>query len=666
MTTIYLANLTHVNDGHYSSDYIPLNIGYLSAFTKTNLNVNNLDIKLFNLPDDLEKAMAEKTPDILATSSYGWSFQLNYFFLAHYKSKIPSIVTIMGGPNYPGTLKEQELFLKKYNNIDFYVVLEGENTFLSLIKKLITNKFNLLKTKRTTIYGCQYLKNNKFVDGGKGERVKTLENIPSPYLNGDLDKFLEGGFAPQIQTNRGCPFKCTFCHSGDLYFNKLPQFPIDQVLKEIDYISSRVTSNILSIVDDNFGIFKRDKEIAKSLSESKKISGWPTWITVSTSKVNKDQVLDSLLPLRDSLQVSASLQSMDPDTLENVKRKNLTFAEFEIMMEKMSSSSMNTMTELIMPLPGETKKSHLEALEKTIEVGIDEICSYTSMLLPNTPMQESDTYDKFNMTKKYRVLPRDYGIYFGNKIIETECVCVANSSMTFEEYKQLRGLYFVIYSYYNLKTLKEIVSYLRWVNVSIFGWLKDIQKTLENDKGLPGEVYHQFLAETENELWDTEEELLTYYQKEQNFQKLKSGEKGSNLIMKYSTIYLNNLYEFANLGVETLLKNDKNVNSKFVKDLLRYSVAVRGDVFNEDKIKLEEKFNYDLVKLSEENDFSLIENLGKKVGVTFVRTEKQTEIIENYMKRYGSNEDAKGKIINQVGVETLFRKVKDCNVSIST
>ena len=109
MTTIYLANLTHVNDGHYSSDYIPLNIGYLSAFTKTNLNVNNLDIKLFNLPDDLEKAMAEKTPDILATSSYGWSFQLNYFFLAHYKSKIPSIVTIMGGPNYPGTLKEQEI-----------------------------------------------------------------------------------------------------------------------------------------------------------------------------------------------------------------------------------------------------------------------------------------------------------------------------------------------------------------------------------------------------------------------------------------------------------------------------------------------------------------------------------------------------------------------------
>ena len=31
---IYLANLTHVNDGHYSSDYIPVNIGYLSAYIK--------------------------------------------------------------------------------------------------------------------------------------------------------------------------------------------------------------------------------------------------------------------------------------------------------------------------------------------------------------------------------------------------------------------------------------------------------------------------------------------------------------------------------------------------------------------------------------------------------------------------------------------------------
>ena len=44
----------------------------------------------------------------------------------------------------------------------------------------------------------------------------------------------------------------------------------------------------------------------------------------------------------------------------------------------------------------------------------------------------------------------------------------------------------------------------------------------------------EFLFETKNELWNSKEELLEYYNKDDNFMKLKRGEVGGNLIQNIS------------------------------------------------------------------------------------------------------------------------------------
>ena len=102
MLTVYFANLTHAQNGHSSpSDALPLNIGYLAAYLNANFN-EKIDIQLFNLPDKLESAMDKKIPNILASSSYVWNSQLNYMFLARYKSRYPKVVTVMGGAPLSG------------------------------------------------------------------------------------------------------------------------------------------------------------------------------------------------------------------------------------------------------------------------------------------------------------------------------------------------------------------------------------------------------------------------------------------------------------------------------------------------------------------------------------------------------------------------------------
>ena len=50
----------------------------------------------------------------------------------------------------------------------------------------------------------------------------TINRYSSPYLNGDLDEFLDDpSLSPMLESNRGCPYSCTFCAWGVASGNKL-------------------------------------------------------------------------------------------------------------------------------------------------------------------------------------------------------------------------------------------------------------------------------------------------------------------------------------------------------------------------------------------------------------------------------------------------------------
>ena len=47
--------------------------------------------------------------------------------------------------------------------------------------------------------------------------------MPSPYLNGLMDRFVDKWkdkyvFTATVESVRGCPYRCTYCEIGDLYF----------------------------------------------------------------------------------------------------------------------------------------------------------------------------------------------------------------------------------------------------------------------------------------------------------------------------------------------------------------------------------------------------------------------------------------------------------------
>ena len=84
-----------------------------------------------------------------------------------------------------------------------------------------------------------------------------------------MDKFFDGKLTPMLQTNRGCPFHCTFCTDGRDEVNKINHFSIERVQSDIEYIAEHTPKNThsLHISDLNFGMYPRDLEICESLAK---------------------------------------------------------------------------------------------------------------------------------------------------------------------------------------------------------------------------------------------------------------------------------------------------------------------------------------------------------------------------------------------------------------
>ena len=664
------------------SDTIPINVGFIASYAKKIFH-KEIAVSLFKYPNHTIEAIKKEKPDLICLSNYSWNSNLSEHIAKVAKKINPNVIIAQGGPNFPHDDQQQIEFMKKRPATDIFMIMEGEVTTTNIIKRIIDSNLDRNKIFQFPIDGAVYLnpkaKNNnniEFIKGKPSERIKFLDDIPSPYLSGLLDNFFDGKLTPFIETNRGCPFKCSFCHTGADYFQKIHMFSVDRIKEEIEYIgkkSSKLGITNLHIADTNFGMYPRDKDITSALLKSYNKYKWPMSIMSTTGKNNKARVIDITKILGNKFAVNMSVQSMDDNVLKNIKRSNISLDDYIDINQHLKSVGRSTKAELIMLLPGETKDTFIKGVDKVINSGTSQLTIYTLMLLYATEFKNPEYRKKFGYEGRFRIVPLNFGEYENEKIFDYEEVAAQNNHINFKEYLELRGLALLVETLLNGRPYDEFFMYLESFKISKTRLLKNLLDNIGKAPKKVKDLYDDFIEETENELWKSEDDLLEHYRKKDNYLKLKKGLVGGNLIYKYkarSIMFTSPEWlEYLENEIFEIINNEKNIkiDTKELKsqlsnisDFCKYKL---DGLFNLeiDQKKITKNFQYDIINWIDNIDqLSLFDcKLPRPVKYTFGFTDDQITVRKDHLKRWGSDLNALSKIVTRISnLEELFRKIK--------
>jgi radical SAM superfamily enzyme YgiQ (UPF0313 family) len=669
---IYLGDLTY-DTVEISTESMPLNIGFIASYCLKKFG-KNIEITLFKYISELEDAIIKSPPDILGMSNYCWSQNVSYEMFNLLKKENPHALAVWGGPNFPVDLPSQKNFLEKFNAMDVYVPIDGEIGFSNILEHVLKLNFpeeileNILKNP---IDGC--ITRNRL-----GEiqfsiptiRIKKLDEIPSPYLTGLMDKFFDGKLVPMLQTNRGCPFLCTYCTDGKSEVNMVNKFSKERTQSEISYISEHVLKNMhnLFISDLNFGMIPGDLETCNMIAESQKLFDYPHKIIATTGKNKKEQIIESIKRLNGSMVLYMSVQSLDQEVLLNIKRGNISAQKMLELAPTIASYGLNTRAEVILGLPGENYEKHLSTLRKLVAARTDDILVHTCMLLPGSEMAMPEEKEKWKFETKFRILPRDFAVLQnGEKVCETEEVIVASKDMSFDEYVKLRMVSFTLWVSTKGILYDSIIKFLRQNNLDVFELFHQMVERLDTAPEIIQKIFAELKLSTIEELYDSPEEIISLIQDDFEYQNLLDGKAAINVYKYYQATVFS---ECMDIWTEYILQISKDLlieNNTFSQDIQNeffdISNYCRGTCLNPlgiDRMETnpEYLFNYDVSKwLSDKNDNLFLEDckFPSSCKMTFTLTNEQFEIMKDTLERYGDTIIGKSKVLDMVSQQTLWR-----------
>ena len=376
-------SIKYNNNSNY---WVPYSAGCIWSYAKQFKDINdniNLDGLIFRREPISQIMPRMQNPQICAFSNYIWNEKWNLNAAREIKNRWPDCVIMFGGP------QTHVNYLNKHSFVDCVISGEGEEAFVDFLRCIILSE----------PYERTYSK----------KRLDDLD-IPSPYLSGVFDRIMQENpdavWNMTWETNRGCPYACTFCDWGGVTYSKVKKFPMERIKAEIEWIANHKIGYVF-IADANFGAFKsRDLEIARMLKEVSNRSTLDS-INIQFAK-NSSEVVYEIGKILGDLNrgITMSVQSMNDETLEHIKRKNLPSNNVRHLMDLSEKNSVPTYTEVIIGLPLETLDSWKEGLANILEMGQhNSIDVWFAQLLVNSELGQPESKERYKIKT---VVAKDY------------------------------------------------------------------------------------------------------------------------------------------------------------------------------------------------------------------------------------------------------------------
>ena len=394
--------------------WLPYSCGTLWSYANQFDHIReNFELKyIFFKRDKPEDVMARiEDPKVCGFSCYVWNENYCLTMAKEIKAKWPDCHIVFGGEQVTDSFKD-------YDFIDSIIKYEGEENFVTLLEHI--------------------LEGTPVPESFPKKRIQQLD-IPSPYATGVFDPLLEeypdASWNMIFETNRGCPFSCTFCNWGSLTQSKIKNFDLDRVREDIEWIIGKPIGYLM-LADANFGAFRqRDLEVAKILREVSEKSELDAVNVQFAKNFNETiwEIAKELGPLFRGLTVS--VQSMHDKTLDAIKRRNMDMSNMQKIMKDSKVHGITTYSELILGLPEETLETWKEGFIKLIEAGQnDSIDIWHAQLLENSELAHPSSREKYGLkTIKVKDYMPLHGYNYWEDIEETIEIVNETNTMSKEE-----------------------------------------------------------------------------------------------------------------------------------------------------------------------------------------------------------------------------------------
>ncbi len=618
--------------------YLPYATGCIAAYMKKegcfseNFNLAGFIYRRESTDSIIEKIDA---PCIVGFSCCIWNYNFNLTLAKKIKEKYPECLIIFGGHS----ITQNDNLLKKHPFIDVLIFREGEKAFCSVAK-------NSENTAWKNINNIAYRKNGIIFTTPEASPDE-LNSFPSPYTCGIFDDILQredhSSLLCVLETNRGCPYSCSYCDwcSG----KTVRLFPIEKVKAELDWFAKNKLEYCFC-ADSNFGLFERDIEIAEYAAKLKEKYGYPKVLRTCFAKYSNDTVfkISSILN-KAGMDKGATLayQSVSDTVLRNINRKNLTLEHFSELLRKYNNAGIPTYSELILGLPGETKKSFCEGICKILESGQhNSVSVYYLEMLPNSLMSEKSYIEKHKLETIEIGFNHMHSTKKNTEIEEFSHIVQSTKTLSKEDWVYCNLFSICVQAFHFLGFLRFIALYLNnEKHISYFDFYSSLLDFIMESEGtLLNEVFSTFKVK-----------LTSSLSGDWNFTDIDFGEAS---------------WAFEEGAYLTFLKNSARVRKEMKEFLISYFED--GDMYEQvirfqdailrncNKTDEEHSFSYDFLEY-----FNLLQN-----GQNTELKKSRTKYIFKAEKNYSDWKDFAKEIVwfGRRRGDTLYSDRKNANTSI--
>ena len=397
-------------------------------------------------------------PDVLGFSLYPWNAAYSLAVLREARRAWPDALILAGGPSVPKTPEASRRFLADHPEIDAAAFSEGELAFTGILRAHAGHG------ALDDVGGIGFRRGGEVVLTTAPARIRDMTPTASPYLDGTFDELVAGEgrarFAMALmETNRGCPFTCTFCDWS--LTRHVVEFPLDRVEAEIEWIARHGFKHVC-ICDANFGMRPRDHDIARVVAASKHAHGSPTYCYFYLTKNNHRRNLTTIEILHEAgigCCVALAIQDFDEDVLDAVRRGNIQSGESHKLREICAERGIATLNELILGLPRQTPESFARTLDEAMAPAPGHtFVAFLCHLIPDTELGSAVSRERYGIeTRRCRWLPTQGADAVVEEVME---LVVATKDLPPDAWRRAYGVMQLASAGYNLRLLRVVLQYL--------------------------------------------------------------------------------------------------------------------------------------------------------------------------------------------------------------